>query len=218
MSKKIIVLLSTIMVIMLVITGCSTETGCVEAGGRTICAGENTELIQGTGGVWEIPDKYRFECIGVFYNDVDFEAIQPLKNPDTGVVQFQPEANIIVAYKVSNLGYELTDNDKEQGGVQKSSYYSTLRINDGEKIIIRPYPWDDTDYKYAKVNLDYRIPAVEIGESVETYDEFVTDTTLDFENDVLVFTTFFNDGKDVYNGVFEMKLQALSKYMESVKK
>ncbi len=215
MKKRIVFLLSTLLVLILSLSACSDEDlGCVEAGGLTICAGENTTLISGESGVWEVPGKYRFECLGAFYNDVDLDQIEDLKDP-AGLVIFSPKDDFIVAFKVSNLGYTLTDADREKGTIQLSSLYSTNRINDGEKIEYRPYPWEEDDYQYDEVNLDYEIPAVEKGQSSEVfYDEFVTNYPLDREKDVFVFTTFFNDGENVYNGVFEIKLTSLQKYLE----
>lgn len=202
---------------MLALTGCDMSEGCVEAGGRSICAGENTVLVQGTSATWEVPEKYKFECTGVYLDDAYFDEVEPLKDP-AGIVKFSPQSRFIVAYQVSNLGYELTDKDRESGTINLSSYWTTFRVNSGDDIVVRPYPWEDDDYKYDAVDFsDWEIPAVEIGEtSEEMLMEIVSDTEIDVDKDVLVFTTFFNDGENTYTGVFEMKFQSLKKYLDSL--
>ncbi len=202
-----------LVVSLFVFSGCG-EHKSFEAGGRYIVVGENGEFIQGESGVWEVPGKYKLEVLGVFLDDTGDEETLALKNPSGNVV-FEPKGLIIIAYTVTNLGYELTDSDIEKQEIDMSSMYSTFRINDGEKVNLRPYPYSDNDYKYSKVTLDYGLPLVEKGEETDIIqDGFVTNKAIDLDKDVMVFTTFFNDGTNTYDGVFEMKIRSLSKFLD----
>ncbi len=206
-------LVAVLVLASLVFTACG-ESKSFEAGGLSIVVGENGEFIQGETGTWEVAGKYKIEITGVYYDDTG-ASVEPILD-ENGNVDIEPEGYFAVVYNITNLGYELTDKDMEKGGVDMSSMYTTFRINDGKEKYARPYPYEADDYKYSykDIKLDYIIPAVPKGETEEFYNEFVTNKEIDLDNDVLVFTTFFNDGENTYDGVFEMKFSSLSKFLE----
>ncbi len=211
MKKKILSVFALSLVIVMMFTGCDTKS--FEAGGLSIVVGENGEFIQGESGTWEVPGKYKIEVTGVIYDDTG-EAVEPILTP-SGNVKYQPEGYFALIFQVTNLGYDLSDKDKENGEIQMSDLFSTFRINDGEGVLTRPYPYeeDDYEYEYSQIKLNYAIPTVEKGETKEVIYEFVTDEPIDVLNDVLVFTTFFNDGEKAYDGVFEMKFTSLAELL-----
>lgn len=189
-------------------------SNCFNAGGQKICVGENATFVQGKNGVWEIPGKYKFECKGVFMNDVDLPTIEDLKDPSGNVV-FDVKGDFLLVYELTNLGYSLTEKDKESKRITKSGFFEKFDLNDGKEITIRPYPYEDNDYKYDEISLNYQFPAIEKGESTgDIFEEFVTDRVLDMDNDVLVFTMFFNDGQQVHEAVFEMELSSLEEFFK----
>ncbi len=213
MKKKIFSMVVVCLLAVLTFSACG-ESKSFEAGGRSIVVGENAEFIQGEYGAWEVPGKYKIDVLGAFLDDTG-EPVEPILDED-GNIEIEPEAYFVLVYDVINLGYELTDEDKESGEIQKSAMYTTVRINDGEEILLRPYPYSDTDYKHSfkDVKIDYGIPSVAKGASENFTDQFVTNKPIDIENDVLVFTTFFNDGENTYDGVFELKFSSLAEAME----
>ncbi len=213
MKKKIFSTLAVCLLATLTFAACG-ETKSFEAGGLSVVVGENGEFIQGEFGAWEVPGKYKIDVLGAFLDDTG-EPVEPILDAD-GNVEIQPEAYFVLVYDVTNLGYELTEEDAESGEIQKSSMYTTVRINDGEEILLRPYPYGEDDYKHSfkEIKIDYGIPSVAKGETGEFNDQFVTNKPIDIENDVLVFTTFFNDGENSYDGVFEIKFSSLTEVMQ----
>ncbi len=217
MNRKIL-LFVLILALTLALVGCG-NTKAFEAGGLSIVVNENGELIKGKEGTWEVPGKYRLNIKGVYLDDTK-EAIADLKDP-AGVLIFRPKGHFYIVYEATNLGYDITEKDKELNNIQLSAIFSTFRLNDGKSqkgniVNIRPYPFSKNDYKYDKVKLDYRLDLIEKGKtSEELVYEFVTDRSIDIDKDVLVFTTFFNDKENdkTYDGVFELKFKSLSKYI-----
>ncbi len=219
MKKHRMSILLIALLVLFSFTACG-ESKSIEAGGLSMVLGENAELIQGTGGTWEVPGKYKLEVKGVYLDDTG-EAVEDLTDP-AGILISPARSHFFIVYDVTNLGYDLTDKDRELNEIQLSNIFTTLRINDGKElgtgneIRIRPYPYAENDYKYDKVKLDYGLDLVENGQSVEDlYFEFVADREINMEKDVLVFTTFFNDDENdqTYDGVFELKFQPLSEYL-----
>lgn len=212
-----------ILLAMLFVGGCDAGSGkMIKAGGLSLSVGENGQLMQGESAVWEIPGKWKIEIFGVYLDDTG-EELERLEEPGLlGKTLMVPKDRFFIEYQITNLGYEIKEEYVKDEELLLSSMFNTFRINTGDEIKVRPYPFTEDDHKYDSVKLDYHFPALEIGASTDGwYEEFVTDKSIDMEKDVLVFTMFFNDRQEkedvTYDGVFEMKFTSFSAYLENQK-
>lgn len=197
--------------LVLSMTSCD-EAQTFEVGGRYVVGDENTHIIKGDGGVWEIPGLYKVEVLGVFIDDETDYGDELLLERKFSVV-FRGKQVFDIAMRVTNINYDVTDKELEEGTIKGSSLCDMMRINDDtDETYLRPFPYDDGDEKYDIITLDYGIPAVKKGETSEILTvTMATKKPINIEKDVICFHNFWMTGEA--GGItswFELTPQKLS--------
>lgn len=193
---------SLILVLVLVCLGilCACdESDMVEVGGLKVVAKEGTEVVREFPSSTDILGKWKIEVEEIKllhpgrFEDLNLFELGNINNP-----YFVGESVFEVVIHLTNVDYDLTEQNRNDGFVLGTSLFSEMRLNQGElknsfgeRMTMRRYPLEQViDYSMVKNKVSF--PPVEKGQSKTLTYTYVVDRNIKANEDILVWYAFAN--------------------------